>query len=323
VASEVSETGGTPSQGCVSGGGGLRLLALDLDGVVYRGDVVLPGVREALAEALCRGLDIRYVSNNSTAHRETVSARLAAMGLPAGTERVLTSGFVTGRWLKERLPVGASVLVVGEAGLVRELAEAGFDPIRAGEGAVGGVGAVVVGLDRGLTYAGLKDALSAIDHGALFVATNEDATVPTPEGLAPGAGAIVAAVKTMTRSEPILVGKPGAALAWALAGTTGVPPAETLMVGDRLDTDVAMGAAAGMITALVLTGVTTEAELERVRSERGADVVAGAAGAESVGGADAVGGAAESAESGGTLRVPDHVLADMTELPALLDLLGA
>jgi glycerol 3-phosphatase-2 len=273
----------------------IRLVALDLDGVVWRGEEVLPGAREALQDALRRGLDLRYVSNNSTAHRATVSDRLAGLGLPAGTERVLTSGFVTGRWLRERLPEGTPVLVVGEEGLERELREAGLVPRRAGAGAGAVVPeaaapkAVVVGMDRQFDYAGLAEAQAAILSGALFVATNRDATFPTPHGLKPGAGAIVAAVATAAEQEPVLLGKPGLALAEVLAAVTGVQPAETLFVGDRLSTDIAMGRAAGMVTVLVLTGVTSPEDLEAARA------------------------------AGSDELLPDYVLAGLADLPGLLD----
>jgi len=287
----------------------IRAVALDLDGVVWRGSQVLPGVREALEDVVRRGLDLRYVSNNSTAHRETVSERLAGLGLPAGAERVLTSGFVTGRWLRDRLPLGSLVLVVGEAGLMRELREAGLAPYHAGEapgaevveGVAGGppVGrrsadgtappaAVVVGMDRGFSYPALAAAQQALMGGALFVATNRDATFPTPDGLAPGAGSMVAAVAAAAYREPVVMGKPGLALAETLAAITGVPAAETLFVGDRLSTDIAMGREAGMVTVLVLTGITSEADLEGARAS-------------------------------GAGALPDHVLPGLADLPRLLD----
>jgi 4-nitrophenyl phosphatase len=290
-------------------------VAVDLDGVVWRGGKILPGVPEALADVLRRGLDLRYVSNNSTAHRETVSHRLAGMGLPAGAGRVLTSGFVAGRWLRERLPAGAPVMVVGEEGLLRELKEAGFDVYHVGDselgggpsaspGTLAGPAAVVVGMDRSFSYKTLAAAQAAIRGGALFVATNRDATFPTLHGLLPGAGAIVAAVASASEREPVLMGKPGPALAETLAVVTGVPGSATLLVGDRLSTDIAMGRDAGMITALVLTGVTSKDDLRQAR----------AAAAASPG---------TSRESPRKVALPDHVLADMRDLPALLGSLGA
>jgi phosphoglycolate/pyridoxal phosphate phosphatase family enzyme len=272
-----------------------RLVALDLDGVVWRGSHVFPGVREALEDVLRRGLDLRYVSNNSTAHREAVSQRLAAAGLPAGVERVLTSGFVCGAWLRNRVPQGSLVLVVGEEGLVRELREAGFEAFRVTEAPALSAGAqpaaVVVGMDRMFDYKTLATAQEAIRAGALYVATNGDVTFPTPDGLAPGAGSLVAAVSAAAEREPVMVGKPSMTLAETLAAVTRVAAAETLFVGDRLSTDIAMAKAAGMMAALTLTGVTTNEDLWR-------------------------------AEITGEWVLPDHVLDSIADLPALLDQLG-
>jgi len=282
------------------GGQSVRLVALDLDGVVYRGGLVLPGVVEALEDVLGRGLDLRYVSNNSTAHRRTVSQRLIKMGLPAGEDRVLTSGYVTGRWLRARLPGGAPVMVVGEEGLIQELREAGLGALHVGDtigGATGGAtdvaggaaaeppAAVVVGMDRSFSFASLAAAQKAVMDGALFVATNRDATFPTPDGLVPGSGAIVAAVAAAAQAEPFLIGKPSQALAEALAEATGISAVETVFVGDRVSTDIVMGHEAGMVTVLVLTGVARPGDPRN--------------------------------------PLADHVINDLTELSGVLDGLGA
>lgn len=292
----------------------IRLVAVDLDGVVWLAGAILPEAAPALNDVVRRRLDLRYVSNNSTAHREAVSKRLAAAGLPAGADRVLTSGYVTGQWLRQRLPERAPILVVGEAGLMRELTEAGLRPVHAGEtpapvpeaalvepaaaafappGAAGAspFQAVVVGMDRGFTFKGLAQAQAAIFGGALFVGTNPDATFPTPAGLLPGAGSVVAAVATASQREPVFMGKPGLGLAEVLAKVTGVPPAETLFIGDRLSTDIGMGRRAGMVTALVLSGVTSAAELAEAQAAGGPDL-------------------------------PDHVLNTLANLPPLLESLG-
>lgn len=267
----------------------LRLVALDLDGVVYRGGLVLPGVAETFKDVLSRGLDLRYVSNNSTAHRRTVSERLSKMGVPAGENRVLTSGYATGQWLRARLSEGAPVVVVGEEGLIEELREAGFDAFHAGDetgdAAVIVPKAVVVGMDRAFSFASLAAAQKAVMDGALFVATNRDATFPTPEGVVPGSGAIVAAVATAAQAVPVLIGKPSLALAEALAEASGVPASDTVFVGDRVSTDIVMGREAGMVTVLVLTGVTRAADPRN--------------------------------------SLADYVIKDLTELPGVLDRLGA
>jgi phosphoglycolate/pyridoxal phosphate phosphatase family enzyme len=293
----------------LSGGGKVRLVAADLDGVVWLGGTILPDAPAALHDVVRRGLELRYVTNNSTAHREVVAQRLAAGGLPAGADWVLTSAFVTGQWLRRRLPAGAPVLVVGEAGLMRELTEAGLAPVHAGENlpvaaqpAAGGAQeaaaalapyqAVVVGMDRSFTFKALAEAQAAIRSGAVFVGTNPDPTFPTATGLLPGAGSVVAAVATAAQKEPVFMGKPGLGLAETLAAVTGVPAGQTLFIGDRLSTDIGMGIRAGMVTALVLTGVTSPAEFERLRATGGPDM-------------------------------PDHVLRTLADLPSLLDTLGA
>ncbi len=277
--------------------GPIRLVAVDLDGVIWLGGTIIPNAVEALTAIVERGFDLRYVTNNSTAHREAVSDRLAAAGLPAGADRVFTSGYVTGRWLRQRLPEGAPVLVVGEAGLMRELSDVGLAPVHAAAPNAAGrpapaptipFQAVVVGMDRNFTFTALAEAQAAILAGALFVGTNPDATFPTPSGLLPGAGSVVAAVATAAEKEPVFMGKPGLGLAEVLAAVTGVPAAQTLFIGDRMSTDIGMGRRAGMITALVLTGVTSSADLEHARAKRSADL-------------------------------PDHVLVTLAGLPALLE----
>ena len=175
---------------------------------------VLPGAREALEDVLRRGLDLRYVEQQlHRASRDGVGAA-GGLGLPAGAERVLTSAFVAGVWLRERLPEGAPVMVVGEAGLLRELTESGLGRLLRPRR-----GAAARRRRRpwwsAWTGIHLQDVWprrrAAIMGGALFVATNRDATFPTPDGLVPGAGAIVAAVATAAQREPCVMGKPGLA----------------------------------------------------------------------------------------------------------------
>jgi 4-nitrophenyl phosphatase len=267
-----------------------RLLALDLDGVVYRGSTLLPGVVEAVGLAAGRGLDIRYVTNNATLHREQVAERLREMGLETTYDQVLTSAAAAATWLRERVAPGARTLVVGEAGLQRELRDVGLSVRHAGAAGPPSVGArpvgrqaaqqgpelraptrseeetspfaaVVVGLDRSFSYAALAEAQAAVRAGALLIATNRDPTLPVEGALLPGAGSVLAAVETAAAVRAFVIGKPEAGLAAALALGTGVAANETLFVGDRLDTDVAFGLAAGMQTLLVFTGVTTPDDL--------------------------------------------------------------
>lgn len=299
------------------------MVAFDLDGVIWRGEDPLPGVRTVVPDVLRRGLVLRYVSNNSTAHRRTYSERLERLGLPAGCERVLATGFITGRWLRTRLPASAPVMVIGESGLLEELSEAGLDPHHARlpwPDHLDPPAAVIVGLDRHVDFQTLTVAHAAVRAGALFVATNQDPTLPTSDGESLGAGAIVAAVATATGIPPVLMGKPGLALAEVLAASTAIPAEETLFVGDRLSTDIVMGEAAGMTTVLVMTGVTTPEELAEVRRR------AEAARAQAAQRAEGDSGQCATLDRGlgaalvlPDLVLPDHVLTDLTGLPALLD----
>lgn len=283
----------------------LRMVAFDIDGVLIRGGTVLPGARQALDEVVRRGLLLRFVTNNSTRHRSEIAERLTGLGLPVTADLVLTSAAATAVWLRSEVGVGAKILVVGGAGLVRELVEAGLDAVhaRGGDasrvvGAAGGplsasavaprpVAAVVVGLDRGFDYDSLAAAQAAILAGALFVATNTDATFPVEGGVLPGGGAIVAAVATATGRAAVVIGKPEPRLAQVLIDTAGAGPRSILFVGDRLGTDIEMARRAGLRSALVLTGVTSRSELGRPGEP-----------------------------------VPDHVLESLEDLPALLGDLG-
>jgi 4-nitrophenyl phosphatase len=273
----------------------LGMVAFDIDGVIHRGETLLPGAAEALADVLRRGLLLRYVTNNSSQHRSAVAARLAGFGLPAKLEYVLTSGAATSAWLQERLEPGARVLVVGGEGLVRELTEVGLEVSHAGgllAAANGGVSAqpgsarstaamtqaveslalappaaIVVGLDRSFCYDTLALAQAAVMAGALFVATNTDATFPAEGRLLPGGGSLVAAVATAGGRQPVVIGKPELEMAHYLTESAEVAPQAVLFVGDRLDTDILWAHRAGMRSALVYSGVTQPGDIKRMRAE--------------------------------------------------------
>ncbi len=228
----------------------------DLDGVLYRGADPIPGAPEAVAALREAGRGIAFVTNNSARTPAAVAERLAAAGVDASPEEVVTSAGATAELLAGR---GCrSAFVIGEEGIRTALADAGIE-LRDGEPER--VDAVVVGWDRGADYAKLRTASVLVERGAAFVGTNGDASWPAPDGsLWPGAGALLAAVATTTGAEPEIVGKPNAPLfhaAHARAG--GGPP---LVIGDRLDTDIAGAAGLGWDSLLVLTGITRREDLE-------------------------------------------------------------
>jgi 4-nitrophenyl phosphatase len=231
----------------------LRAVISDMDGVLWRGDAPLPGVAEFFGGLRRRGIPFVLATNNATATFAEVSRRLSALGLPLSQQEVLTSARAAASFLRHQLPPGASVLAVGEAGLTSALSHAGFHLIGHAEQAA----AVVAGLDRFVTWAKLTEAALAIRGGALFVATNMDPTFPSERGLVPGAGALIAVLETACGCHPIVIGKPEPHLFLEALEYLHAPPEATLVLGDRIETDIVGGQRAGMPTALLMTGVTT------------------------------------------------------------------
>lgn len=232
----------------------IRGVLLDVDGVLYRGNEVIPGAREFLTFLQGRGIPYVYLTNNSTLSPEQYAARLRRKGFPAETSQVVGSAEATARLLQSAHPNRPRVLVVGEAGLVEVLREHGFPLTENGDEAE----VVVVGLDRALTYAKLAEATYAIRRGAVFYGTNPDRTFPTERGLAPGGGAILAALEAATDRPPILAGKPEPPIFHLALERLGLSPEQVLMVGDRVETDIEGAKRVGLRAALVLTGVTHE-----------------------------------------------------------------
>jgi glycerol 3-phosphatase-2 len=240
------------------------LVILDLDGVVYLGPEPVPGAVEAVNRLHGRGAPLVYATNNAARRPEEVAAHLADLGIPTRPEEVQTSPQAAAALLAERLPAGSTVLVVGTDALSTEVASAGLKPVSsADERPV----AVVQGYGPRVGWPELAEASVAVRAGALWVATNADRTLPSPRGPLPGNGALVAAVATaLSRGPEEVVGKPAPALFQRAAGRNGAH--RPLVVGDRLDTDIAGARRAGMDSLLVLTGVSTPADLCRAPPER-------------------------------------------------------
>jgi 4-nitrophenyl phosphatase len=235
-----------------------RGAVVDLDGTVYRGGTLIPGAAAGLDALRAAGVEVVAVSNDPTRSPTAFVERLAGMGLSIEPERVVAAGTVTAAFLAREYSE-ARLFVVGSSGLEAQLRAAGCaltdDPL--------GTDVLVASYDRGFDYDRLTAALRAIEAGATFVGTDPDRTIPGPDGPVPGSGAIVRAVAGVTDREPDRVlGKPSAETASAVARTLGVDPAACLLIGDRLDTDIAMGGREGMTTALVLTGVADRADLD-------------------------------------------------------------
>lgn len=231
-------------------------LLVDLDGVVYTGPDPVPGAIDALTRARQRGLGVRYVTNNASRTPAEVADQLVGLGLPARPGDVVTSAEAAGVLLAARLPAAAPVLVVGSHALARAVRANGLRPVI---GAAQHPRAVVQGYGPDVAWQDLAEAAFAIAQGAWWVATNCDPTLPTPRGLAPGNGALVAALAVATGRQPEVVGKPAPTLFRRAADD--LAAARPLVVGDRLDTDIAGAVNAGFGSLLVLTGVSGPREV--------------------------------------------------------------
>jgi HAD superfamily hydrolase (TIGR01450 family) len=231
-------------------------ILLDLDGVLYRWPQPIGGAAEAVAVLRKARKRIAFVTNNSSRTPARVVERLASVGVDAKSEEVVSSALATATLLADR---GVrSAFVVGEEGLLEALADAG---IRVVDASADEVDVVVVGFDRRADYSRLRDASVLVQRGVSLVASNADPSFPAPGGESwPGAGALLAAIETTTGTRGEVVGKPEAPLfERALASAGGGRP---LVVGDRLDTDIAGASRLGWDSALVLTGTTRRGDVE-------------------------------------------------------------
>jgi HAD superfamily hydrolase (TIGR01450 family) len=232
------------------------LLLLDLDGVLYLGDQPVEGAVAALEVVRERGVAVAFVTNNAARTPEAVAAQLDQMGVRATADEVVTSPMAAARLLAGDLEPGAAVLVVGGEGVRQALVAVGLRPVAS---AADEPVAVVQGWAPEVGWPMLAEGAVAIRAGARWVATNLDATLPSPRGPLPGNGSMVAALATALGRRPEAVGKPEPALfETARALVSGDRP---LVVGDRLDTDIAGARAAGLPGLLVLTGVSSPTDL--------------------------------------------------------------
>jgi HAD superfamily hydrolase (TIGR01450 family) len=263
------------------------LLLVDLDGVVYRGPVPVPGVAAVLKARAESGDDVVYVTNNSMWYRTEYVTRLADMGAPVEADRIVSSPRATALYLREHHPEVQRVLAIGAGGLERELRDAGFAVTTAAAAATlvarDGVeswdaanapDAVVVGLDPQLTYLRIAVAADCIRAGARFIATNRDPIYPTERGLRPGAGSVVAAVEATTGVTPVSIGKPEPYLLREAAHAVGREPEEAVMIGDGIGTDIAAARAVGARSVLMLTGVTTREQVDALPPDQRPTAVA-------------------------------------------------
>ncbi len=234
----------------------IKALVLDMDGVLWRGDQPIGDLPAIFQRIETLGLQVMMATNNSTLTPEDFATKLAKYGVRVDPSQIVTSSEAAAYLLKKRFPAGGPVFIVGESGLQQCLARQGFYPDEHN------TLAVVAGIDRHITYQKLATATRLIRNGALFIGTNPDKTFPMPDGLIPGAGAILAAIQTASGVEPIIAGKPQPTILNQIMERLRVNANQLLVVGDRLDTDVKWGQNAGCRTALVLSGIAKREEAQ-------------------------------------------------------------
>lgn len=231
-------------------------LIFDLDGVLQLDDQPVAHAADAMSEVGRRGVTCVYLTNNAARPPEDVAARLLSLGIHVDTAQVLTSAMVAADVLADRYPPGSEILVVGGSGLVEAIDRAGLHAVTV---ATSDVVAVAQGWSPDIGWRLLAEGAVALRGGAAWVATNADRTLPSPRGPLPGNGSLVAALRTATGLDPEVVGKPERGMFEAAATRAG--GTSPLMVGDRLDTDIAGAMAAGLPALLVLTGVASAHDL--------------------------------------------------------------
>lgn len=242
---------------------------MDMDGVLVHEEEAIPGADRFIAALREKAIPFLVLTNNSIYTRRDLAARLRASGLDIPEESIWTSALATAGFLRDQRP-GGSAFVIGEAGLTTALHQEGYtlterDPDY-----------VVLGETRTYSFERITQAIRLIENGARFIATNPDATGPSPDGSLPATGAVAALITRATQREPYYVGKPNPLMMRSALNAIDAHSETTAMIGDRMDTDVVSGLEAGLETVLVLTGVSTResAELFPFRPSRILDSVA-------------------------------------------------
>ncbi len=228
----------------------------DMDGVLVHENHAIPGAAELIEQWKNQGNPFLVLTNNSIFTARDLSARLKASGLDVPEESIWTSALATAAFLKSQQP-GGTAFVIGEAGILTALHEAGFVMTETAPDFV------VVGETRNYSFEAITKAIRLINDGARFIATNPDATGPSKDGPMPATGAISALITKATGKEPYVVGKPNPMMFRSALNKIGAHSENTAMIGDRMDTDIVAGIEAGLHTILVMTGISDRAEIEK------------------------------------------------------------
>lgn len=232
----------------------IKALILDMDGVIWKGDAPIGDLPATFKRIRERGLKFVFATNNGTKTPEDYQQKLAELGVDVEPWQVVTSALGIAFLLAQRHPRGMKIFMIGENGIRTALEEKGFEVLgveRATEAE-----AVVMGIDRGISFQKVAEATLLVRAGRPFYTTNTDRTFPTPRGEIPGSGSWLSVVTSATGVEPMVAGKPFPYLMELALERLGSAKEETLVVGDRLETDIAAGQSVGCPTAFVLSGVS-------------------------------------------------------------------
>jgi 4-nitrophenyl phosphatase len=232
-----------------------KALILDMDGVLWKGDAPigdLPAIFKRIADL---GLKVVFATNNGTRSPQQYVERMAGYGVPIEPWQVVTSSLGVARLLEQKFPQGGPLFAIGGPGLMEALVEKNFELLSPEDAPR--AQAVVMGVDLKITFEKMREATLLVRAGKPFYATNPDKTFPTPRGEIPGAGAWISVITTASDVEPIYAGKPYPSIIEMSLDRLGLPKEQVLVVGDRLETDIAAGQTVGCPSALVLSGVST------------------------------------------------------------------
>lgn len=232
----------------------IKAAILDMDGVLWKQNIEIGNLSELFNTMRQNGWNITMATNNASLSVEQYIQKLAKFGVHLSKEQIINSSITAMHYLNHNYPDGGPIFIIGEDGLHKTLSQAGFYHSN------NDVIAVVVGMDKNLTFEKLSKATLLIRSGAEFIGTNSDRTFPTPEGLIPGVGAILGALEIASDKKAHVVGKPAPEMYQLALSRMKAIPAETLVIGDRLETDILGGQQIGCLTALVLSGVSSSDE---------------------------------------------------------------
>lgn len=238
----------------------IKALIVDMDGVIWKADAPIGDLGSIFKRIKQRKLKYVFATNNGTKTPEEYQKKLSDLGVDTEAWQIVTSAMGVAHMLARKFPRGTKAFMIGEDGIRVALEEKGFEVLSVETAQEAQV--VVMGIDRGITFDKMREATLLVRRGVPFYATNPDKTFPTPRGEIPGAGAWISVITTATNIEPIYAGKPFPFMMELSLERLGTKKEETLIVGDRLETDIAAGQAVGCPCALVLSGVSTKEQAE-------------------------------------------------------------